>query len=109
MDLLELRGKIDEIDAQIVDLYEKRMDISKQVAEYKIETGKQVFDKVREEEKLRKVKALTHNEFNALGIEELFEQIMSMSRKLQYRMLTEHGSAGRYSVYWSGQPLQRKS
>ena len=95
MDLLELRGKIDEIDAQIVDLYEKRMDISKQVAEYKIETGKQVFDKVREEEKLRKVKALTHNEFNALGIEELFEQIMSMSRKLQYRMLTEHGSAGR--------------
>ena len=57
MDLLELRGKIDEIDAQIVDLYEKRMDISKQVAEYKIETGKQVFDKVREEEKLRKVKA----------------------------------------------------
>ncbi len=95
MDLLELRGKIDEIDAQIVDLYEKRMDISRQVAEYKIETGKQVFDKAREEEKLRRVKALTHNEFNALGIEELFEQIMSMSRKLQYRMLTEHGSTGR--------------
>lgn len=95
MDLLELRGKIDEIDAKIVELYEKRMDISRQVAEYKIETGKQVFDKAREEEKLRKVKALTHNEFNALGIEELFEQIMSMSRKLQYRMLTEHGSTGR--------------
>lgn len=95
MDLLELRGKIDEIDAQIVELYEKRMDISRQVAEYKIETGKQVFDKAREEEKLRKVKALTHNEFNALGIEELFEQIMSMSRKLQYRMLAEHGSTGR--------------
>ena len=51
------------------------MDISRQVAEYKIETGKQVFDKAREEEKLRRVKALTHNEFNALGIEELFEQI----------------------------------
>lgn len=84
MDLQELRRKIDEIDSQIVSLYEQRMDISKEVAEYKIETGKKVFDKVREEEKLRAVKALTHNEFNSLGVEELFEQIMSMSRKLQY-------------------------
>ena len=95
MDLITLRGQIDEIDAQIVELYEKRMDISRQVAEHKIETGKKVFDKVREEEKLRRVKALTHNEFNSLGIQELFEQIMSMSRKLQYRLLAEHGSTGR--------------
>lgn len=95
MDLQELRRRIDEIDRQIVSLYEQRMDISKEVAEYKIETGKKVFDKVREEEKLRTVRALTHNEFNSLGVEELFEQIMSMSRKLQYRLLTEKGSAGR--------------
>ena len=47
MDLLELRGQIDAIDEQIVDLYEKRMDISRQVAEYKIKTGKKVFDKQR--------------------------------------------------------------
>ncbi|MFW5632361.1 MAG: chorismate mutase, partial [Acetivibrio ethanolgignens] len=82
MDLTSLREQIDEIDAQIVSLYEKRMDVSRQVAEYKIETGNKVFDKAREEEKLRKVKSLTHNEFNSLGIEELFEQIMSMRRKL---------------------------
>lgn len=95
MDLLELRGRLDEIDEEIVKLYEKRMDISKQVAEYKIEAGKKVFDKVREEEKLRSVRALTHNEFNSQGVEELFEQIMSMSRKLQYRILQEHGGNGK--------------
>ncbi len=95
MDLLELRGKIDDIDAQIVELYEKRMDVSRQVAEYKIGTGKKVFDKQREMEKLAKVKSLTHNAFNSHGIEELFEQIMSMSRKLQYQMLTEYGSLGK--------------
>lgn len=95
MDLAGLREQIDAIDSQIVELYEKRMDISRQVAEYKIETGKKVFDKAREEEKLRNVKALTHNEFNSHGIEELFEQIMSMSRKLQYRLLAEHGSVGK--------------
>ena len=95
MDLLELRQQIDVIDSQIVDLYEKRMDVSRQVAEYKISTGKKVFDKQREAEKLAKVKSLTHNEFNSHGVEELFEQIMSMSRKLQYRLLAENGSLGK--------------
>ena len=95
MDLGELRQEIDAIDAQIVALYEKRMDISGQVAEFKIKTGKKVFDKVREEEKLKVVKALTHNAFNSHGIEELFEQIMSMSRKLQYQLLAQNGTVGR--------------
>ena len=95
MDLLQLRDKLDIIDAQIVELYEKRMDICAQVAEYKITTGKKVFDKQRENEKLAKVRSLTHNEFNGHGIVELFEQIMSMSRKLQYQLLAEHGSLGK--------------
>jgi chorismate mutase/prephenate dehydratase len=95
MDLGELRQGIDEIDAKIVELYEQRMDICRQVAEYKIGTGKKVFDRVREQEKLAKVKSLTHNEFNSHGVEELFEQIMSMSRKLQYQMLAESGSQGK--------------
>ena len=47
MDLSELRVQIDAIDKDIVELYEKRMDICRQVAEYKIENGKKVFDKVR--------------------------------------------------------------
>ena len=76
MDLSQLRQQIDTIDRQIVDLYEKRMDVSRQVAEYKIETGKKVFDKQREQEKIAGVKALTHNDFNSHGVEELFEQIM---------------------------------
>ncbi len=71
------------------------MDICSKVADYKIETGKKVFDRTREEQKLRTLKALTHNEFNACGVQELFEQIMSMSRKLQYKKLAEKGSSGR--------------
>ena len=95
MELSELREQIDEVDAKIVALYEKRMDISRQVAEYKIGTGKKVFDRVREKKKLEKVRSLAGNEFNKTGVEELFEQIMSMSRKLQYQLLTEAGSMGR--------------
>lgn len=95
MDLLQIRNEIDEIDGKIVELYEQRMEACKRVAEYKIETGKKVFDKVREEEKIKKVKSLTTNEFNSHGIEELFEQIMSMSRKMQYQILAEKGSIGK--------------
>ena len=96
-DLSELRNKIDEIDHNIVQLYEQRMEISKEVATYKINTGKKVFDKEREDQKLRAVKELTHNDFNKHGVEELFEQIMSMSRKLQYQLLTDSGTLGKNS------------
>ena len=82
-DLIELRDKIDAIDRQMVELFEKRMGISKDVAEYKIDIGKKVFDKKRENEKLAAVKEMTHSDFNKHGVEELFLQIMAMSRKLQ--------------------------
>ncbi len=95
MDLTELREQIDEIDSRIVALYERRMEISREVAEYKLATGKKILDRQREQEKLAKVRALAHNEFNSKGIGELFEQIMSMSRKLQYQLLTERGSLDR--------------
>lgn len=94
-DLNELRNRIDGIDERIVALYEERMEICRDVAEYKLKTGKKVLDREREKEKLEKVKAMTHSEFNSHGVGELFEQIMSMSRKLQYQMLADEGSTGR--------------
>ena len=95
MDLKELRDKIDAIDEEIVKLYEERMEISASVAEYKIDHGKNVLDAEREKSKLSKLKSLTHNDFNALGVTELFEQIMSMSRKKQYALMTDRGMFGR--------------
>ena len=72
--LLELRDEIDVIDKQIVALYQQRMQIAAEVAEYKIETGKKVFDKDREMEKLATLSALGDSAFNRHGIRELFEQ-----------------------------------
>lgn len=94
-DLKDLREQIDEIDRKIVSLFEDRMDVSRQVAEYKISAGKKVFDKEREQQKITSVKAMAHNDFNRHGVEELFAQIMAMSRKLQYQLLSQNGVAGR--------------
>ena len=90
-DLFEIRNEIDEVDAQLVSLYEKRMKLAEQVAEYKISVGKKVFDREREETKLKKVAELAGDPFARNGVMELFEQIMSMSRKRQYQLLTKHG------------------
>jgi chorismate mutase/prephenate dehydratase len=103
MDLGQLRDELDVIDRQIVELYERRMDVCSQVAAYKIENGKRVFDKEREKQKLETVAGLTHNEFNARGIKDLFEQIMSISRKLQYQMITEHNGMGKLSFLEMGE------
>lgn len=90
-DLLELRNEIDDIDNKIVELYEKRMHISTEVAEYKIQTGKKVFDKEREDSKLNALESKASTSFTKRGIRELFEHIMSMSRKKQYQLLADNG------------------
>lgn len=90
-DLLEIRDEIDEIDRNIVSLYKERMIKTSQVAEYKIATGKKVFDRERELSKLNTLEQLVEGDFDKKSIRELFSQIMSMSRKRQYQMLNENG------------------
>ena len=48
LDLLEIRDQIDIIDKEIVELFEKRMQLSADVAEYKISNNKEVLDPKRE-------------------------------------------------------------
>lgn len=81
IDLKESRKNIDEIDRQIVALFEQRMRETNEVAKYKLETGKAVYDKMREDEKLEILGGLSSNAFNRRAVIELFSQIMSISRK----------------------------
>lgn len=93
--LEELRVELDRIDDQIVALYEQRMNICEKVGEYKIQNGRKVFDRQRENCKLQDVESKVSTEFNKKGIRELYEQLMSMSRKLQYQQLVQAGALGR--------------
>lgn len=89
IDLAQSRESIDRIDKQIVALFEERMKVAGDVAEYKRNTGKKVFDPEREQEKLTTLSGLVSSDFNKRAVEELFSQIMSISRKYQYALLTE--------------------
>ena len=86
-DLSITRKEIDEVDKQIVELLEKRMDLALEVAKYKSSTGKPIYDRDRELEKLEKLSDMTSSDFNAKGVQELFSQIMSVSRRYQYRII----------------------
>ena len=92
IDLQESRKKIDQIDDEIIRLFEERMKVCEAVAEYKIHTGKKVFDPQREQDKLHTLAGKAHGDFNKLGAQELFQQIMAISRKRQYQLLSENGA-----------------
>lgn len=93
--LEELRVQLDEIDEQMVRLYETRMQVCEEVGKYKVQTGKKVLDKQREKSKLADVASKVDGTFQKKGVQELYQQLMSMSRKLQYRQLVEAGALGR--------------
>ena len=93
--LEELRAQLDGIDNEIIELYKKRMDVCMEIGDIKISEGNKVFDKQREREKLAAVAAKVTEEFHKKGVQELFEQLMSLSRKLQYQLLTKRGGLGR--------------
>lgn len=87
MDLQEIRKDIDKIDEEITRLFEERMKLTYEVAAYKIENGKKVFDKQREDEKLQTLSNLGKDDFHKQAIRELFLHIMSISRKKQYTLV----------------------
>ena len=90
-DLADIRVEIDTVDNEILNLFTKRMELACQVAEYKIATGKKVYDKGREDEKLDKLSSLVEGDFTQQAVRELYTQIMSISRKKQFSILSAKG------------------
>lgn len=83
LDLNEIRQEIDAIDRQIVECFEKRMDIVLKVAAYKIENKMQVLDAAREQQVIAKNKALLNNKEYEAALECVLNEMMRVSRELQ--------------------------
>lgn len=85
MDLLELRKEIDKIDEQLIPLLTKRMDVAKQVAEYKVKNSIPVLNAQREQEILDNV-ALKCGEYGET-IKTVFSATMDASRAIQHKII----------------------
>ncbi|MGI6065910.1 MAG: chorismate mutase [Bacillota bacterium] len=93
MDGLEkLREEIDDIDRQLVRLFEQRMDKVLQIAAYKHENNLPVQDTSRERMVLEKNRRLLKNRLFQKSLDSFFLSVMAISRNLQDNWLAK--SAG---------------
>ena len=82
-DLRELRNKIDEIDKIIIDAFIERMEIVKDIRDYKKENNLPIYDSLREKELLVKRKEMANNISFNNDIENLFKLILKISKEHQ--------------------------
>lgn len=84
--LLECRKDIDEIDAQLVELFKRRMDVATRVAEYKRASGMPVFDSARERDKLTQLAKMAGPEMGNY-IRQMYSLMFELSRDHQNKLL----------------------
>lgn len=82
MDLSDYREEIDRIDRKLLDLFEDRMRVSRGIAEWKAERGTDIYDPVREEDKLQQISALAEKGMSGYA-REFFSRVMELSRQYQ--------------------------
>jgi chorismate mutase/prephenate dehydratase len=87
--LQKMREQLDALDSKLVDLFEQRFALSKEVALFKAETGGKVYDKERELRQLSSVRNMVNDKDNEIFIEDLFIHILDLSKKLQYRYVSD--------------------
>jgi chorismate mutase/prephenate dehydratase len=98
MNLDELRKKIDEIDARIVELIAERQNISKEIGRGKNRTSRVIEDRERELRVLKNVRGLARDKkISPSDIENIYRQIISASKKVQGVAVAYQGEPGAYT------------
>lgn len=85
----EDRKKIDVIDRQIAELFEKRFEIVKDVIEYKIENRLPILNSGREAEITRKNTALIQDEDTREYFKVWYEELLLLSKEYQKQIQEE--------------------
>ena len=83
----ELRGQIEKIDEQMIDLFEQRMGISAKVASYKKEHGIPVLDEEREKILIKRNVGKVKNRELDVYYKEFFEGVLNVSKKYQHKLM----------------------
>ena len=82
-ELNKYRNEIDEIDKKITELFERRMDISKEIARCKKEQGIAILNAKREEEVIQKNLSYLKNKDYRFILEGFYRNLMNLSKLIQ--------------------------
>lgn len=86
MNLDEIRVVIDELDKEITALLVKRMDVTNQVAEYKLKNNLPIYHPEREKAVIEKVSRLAGEQY-AEHIAVIYQCMMDESKKNQEKFM----------------------
>lgn len=96
--LKPLREQIDAIDAQILDLLNRRARIAQEVGHFKAETNAPVLRPEREAQILRSVAQRNPGPLAGADVQTIFREVMSACRALEKRLIVAYlGPAGTFS------------
>ena len=107
-----LRQEIDRVDRELTALFLRRMEITQKVGEYKLKNGVPVLDVAREKQVLAAKAAMVDDEGRKADVVNLYEAIMSISRRQQRRLVREGTEDPGYARYAAAfhhprQPVER--
>lgn len=88
LDLDKIRKDINEIDDKIASLFEQRMNLAKDVAEYKSQNDMAVYDRGREREIINRVSGEVSQELSSYA-KILYAALFQISRSYQLKKLTK--------------------
>ena len=91
MMLEEQRQKIDQIDRQIVALFEERTNVVEEVAKIKLDNDIPILDSGREEQVILKVQLYLKDESLKDELAELYTELMRISREHQKNWIKKQG------------------
>ena len=83
-ELAQIRQELDEIDREMVKLFERRMTLCREVARTKLTQGKPVLDASREAQVLESL---------VEAVQALYREMMALSRQEQEKLLREANHA----------------
>ena len=87
MKLEDFREELDSLDSKMLELYQQRINIVKEIAQVKKESNLPIFDKKREEEIINKsLKNIDDENLKAM-YKEFIELILKQSTEIQKKCL----------------------
>ena len=88
-ELENLRERIDTIDKELISLFEERMNVVNDIAEYKIKNNLPILNQNREDIVISKVKAIVKNKDYTDSAIDFIKNIMEISKKFQQKIISK--------------------
>ena len=91
--LEELRKEIHDVDADLVEVFCRRMQLAAEIGRIKSETGQPIIDRNREETVIQRVLNLPHSPVDTKVLEDFFRLVILLAREEQFKRYAQEEEA----------------